>query len=60
MKASIERLTRFDNVLANAYGLDGPCLIFNAWPAARVGNEPPLGEYWVYNDFKSALLGLLP
>jgi hypothetical protein len=59
MTASITRLDSFDKVLAQAYGLSGKRFVFNAWPATRLGNEPPDGEHWSWDGFERAILGAL-
>lgn len=53
--ASIERLRCFHTALRRSYGLDGTSFVFNAWPPARAGNEPPEGEFWTWKAFEDAV-----
>jgi CRISPR system Cascade subunit CasC len=54
-KASIERLRKFDAVVAEAYGINGEVCAFNAYPPARdpKHNTPPEGEAWTYDALEA-------
>jgi hypothetical protein len=56
MTASIGRLKTFHDTLIEAYGLEVESLAFNGWQPARVGNAPPTGEVWTYEELRRFVL----
>jgi CRISPR system Cascade subunit CasC len=58
MRASIERLREFHEVIKKSYSIKTRSTSFNAYPPAR-GNKHAQGEYWSFDDFRAALLAQL-
>jgi CRISPR system Cascade subunit CasC len=56
MTASIARLKTFHETLIEAYALPVESLAFNGWQPARVGNAPPLGEVWTFEELRRFVL----
>jgi CRISPR system Cascade subunit CasC len=56
MTAAIGRLKTFHDTLLEAYGLEVESLAFNGWQAARLGNAPPAGEVWTYEELRRFVL----